>query len=540
MTILGIAAGIAGVLGAVFLHIGAQPQALLFSNLDLKEAGQITQALDQANIKYESRGDGSTIMVNRDEVAKARMMLAGKGLPTQGSVGYEIFDNAPALGQTEFVQNLNNQRALEGELARTIRSIRGIDSARVLLVMPKRELFQDEAQQPTASVVLGISGSDLNGDQVRAIRNLVASAVPNLKPEKVTVVDSRNHLLAAGDETDAALGVGAAQHKNEVEESLRKRVKEIVEGVVGPGAARVTVTADVDQTATTQEKIQYDPDGSVVRSTSTSESTDKSTSPDSNGLTTASANIPNGNPAAPGASTSGNQSGSTTETTNYEVSKTTTTTVTQPGDVKKLAVSVAVDDSVTPSKDGKTPDAYAKRSADDMQKIDALVKAAIGYDQARGDQVQVINVRFNHNVGDTVGGVAAKAPLMDFDKNDIMRGAEIAVLLVVALLTVFLVARPLMKFINSGPTTYLSAANSGGQLAMPAGAGAPAMAGGAPAGAAIAAPATAMVPTVEDTRIDIARIEGQVKASSVKKVSEFVERHPEESLSILRGWLHDS
>ena len=135
--------------------------------------------------------------------------------------------------------------------------------------------------------------------------------------------------------------------------------------------------------------------------------------------------------------------------------------------------------------------------------------------------------------------MAAKSPLMDFDKNDIMRGAEIAVLLVVALLTLFLVARPLMKFINSGPTTYLSAANSGGQLAMPAGAGAPAMAA-TPAGAAIAAPATAVVPTVEDTRIDIARIEGQVKASSVKKVSEFVERHPEESLSILRGWLHDS
>ncbi|MBW8734396.1 MAG: flagellar M-ring protein FliF, partial [Asticcacaulis sp.] len=393
------------------------------------------------------------------------------------------------------------------------------------------------AQQPTASVVLGIAGSDLNGDQVRAIRNLIASAVPNLRPDKVTVVDDRNHLLAAGDETDAALGAGAAQHKTEVEESLRKRVKEIVEGVVGPGAARVTVTADVDQSAVTQEKVQFDPDGQVVRSTQTSESKDKSSSPDSNGVTSVSANIPNGNPSAPGASATGNESGTTTETTNYEISKTTTTTVTQPGEVRKLAVSVAVDDAVTP-KDGKTPDAYARRSADDMQKIDALVKAAIGYDQARGDQVQVLNVRFNHSVGDTVGGVASKTPLLDFDKNDIMRGGEIAVLLVVALLTLFLVARPLMKFINSGPTTYLSMANQPGQPAM---AGMqPAMAS-TPQGAAIAAPAAAMVPIVEtDPRIDIARIEGQVKASSVKKVSEFVERHPEESVSILRGWLHDS
>ncbi len=541
MTILGIAAGVAGVLGAVFLHVGAQPQALLFSNLDLKEAGQITQSLDQANIKYEVKGDGSTIMVDRDEVAKARMMLATKGLPTQGSVGYEIFDNAPALGQTEFVQNLNNQRALEGELARTIRSIRGIDSARVLLVMPKRELFEDEAQQPTASVVLGISGNDLNGEQVRAIRNLVASAVPNLRPDKVTVVDDRNHLLAAGDETDAAVGAGAAQHKNEVEDNLRKRVKEIVEGVVGAGAARVTVTADVDQTSTTQEKVQYDPDGQVVRSTQTSESNDKSTAGDTNGVVSAAANIPGGTTANGSGGGTGNQSGTTSETTNYEISTTKTTTVTGPGEVKKLAVSVAVDDSVTPSKDGKAPDTYKKRSPEDMQKIHDLVAAAIGFDQNRGDQLQVVNVTFNHAVGDTAGGVGSKTPLLDFDKNDIMRGAEIGVLLLVALLTLFMVARPLIKFVSGGPTTYLSTAN-GGALAAAGGApaGAVGFQGGAPALAGVGG-GSSMVPVTEaEQRIDIARIEGQVKASSVKKVSEFVERHPEESVSILRGWLHDS
>ncbi len=549
MTILGIAAGVAGVLGAVFLHIGAQPQALLFSNLDLKEAGQITQALDQANIKYEVKGDGSTIMVDRDHVATARMMLAGKGLPSQASVGYEIFDNAPALGQTEFVQNLNNQRALEGELARTIRSIKGIDSARVLLVMPKRELFEDEAQQPTASVVLGVTGNTLNGDQVRAIRNLVASAVPNLKPDKVTVVDDQNHLLAAGDDTDAVMGVGAAQHKNEVEDSLRKRVKDIVEGVVGPGAARVTVTADVDQTSTTKEQVDYNPDGQVVRSQQTSESNDKQASGDNAGVTTAAANIPGGTQQAANIPLPGNQSNSNTETTNYEISSTKTTTVTGPGELKKLAVSVAVDDISVPSKDGKSPPTYQKRSDADMQKIKDLVIAAAGIDDKRGDTIQVLNVTFNHNVSDLPGGVAAKAPLLDFDKNDIMRGAEIAVLLVVALLTLFMVARPLMKFINAGPTTYLSAANSGGQLAMPGMAGAaggPAMAavgGGVSGGgsAALAAPGGGIVPmTEQEARIDIARIEGQVKASSVKKVSEFVERHPEESVSILRGWLHDN
>ena len=545
MTILGIAVGLVGVLAAVFLHLGAQPQALLFSNLDLKEAGEITQNLDQAGIKWQSQGDGSTIMVNRDEVAKARMMLASKGLPTQASVGYEIFDNAPALGQTEFVQNLNNQRALEGELARTIRSIKGISSARVLLVMPKRELFSDEAQSPTASVVLGIAGNDLTGDQVRAIRNLVASAVPNLKSDKVTVVDDRNHLLAAAGDDDTALNGTGLAHKNEVEESLRKRVKDIVEGVVGPGAARVTVTAALDPTSTTKESVEYNPDGQVVRSEQTNESTDKTTSPDSNGVTTASANIPGGQ-QAPNIALSGNQSGTNSETKNYQISTTKTTTITSASEIKKLAVSVAVDDVIVPSKDGKSPDTFTKRSADDMKKINDLVAAAVGIDATRGDQLQVVNVRFNHDIGSTLGGVAAKTPLMDFDKNDIMRAAEIGVLTLVALLTIFLVARPLMKFINSGPTTYLAAANNGGQMAVAGGAPMPAgmVAAGAPGAAQVAfqAPAgQAPVPYQEvDPRIDIARIEGQVKASSVKKVSEFVDRHPEESVSILRGWLHDS
>ncbi|MGZ3298994.1 MAG: flagellar basal-body MS-ring/collar protein FliF, partial [Asticcacaulis sp.] len=172
--ILGAGAGVAAVLAAVFLHMGAQPDELLYSNLDLKEAQQITADLDQAGIKYQLKADGSTVMVERGSKDKARLLLAGKGLPTAGSVGYEIFDSAPALGQTEYVQNLNNQRALQGELARTIQTLHGIASARVHLVLPKRDLFQEEAAKPTASVVVSLSGGDLNSDQVRSIRNLIA------------------------------------------------------------------------------------------------------------------------------------------------------------------------------------------------------------------------------------------------------------------------------------------------------------------------------------------------------------------------------
>lgn len=537
--ILGAAAGVAAVLAAIILHVSAQPQSLLYSNLDLKEAGEITTNLDQAGIKYTAKGDGSAIMVDRDKVATARMMLASKGLPTAGSVGYEIFDKAPTLGQTEFVQNLDNQRALEGELSRTINTLKGVSSTRVHLVMPKRELFTDTAQQAKATVVLGLSSGNPNAEQVGAIRNLVASAVPNLKPSDVTIVDDRNHLLAAGGD-ESANGLGAA-HRDEVEDTLRKRITDIVEGVVGPGAARVTVTADLDQTSTTKEQIQFDPDGQVVRSTQTSESNDKTADPNTNGAVTASANIPGGQ-QQPGASTATQQSGTTSELTNYEISKTTTTSVTAPGEVKKLAVAVVVDGTLTPSKDGKAPPVYAARSPEDMQKIEDLVRAAVGIDATRGDVVKVTNIRFNHGDVDVAGGTGGKASMFNFDKNDIMRALEVAVLFVVALLTLLLVARPLLKYITSSPTHYLVAGNSGA-LSGPEGL---ALAG-APAG--LSGPAESHFPQIgngglapvvnEPSGIDIARIEGQVKASSVKKVSEFVDRHPEESVSILRAWLHE-
>ena len=202
--IIGVSAGVAAALVALVLNVGTQPKALLYSNLDLKEAASISQALDQAGVKYEAKGDGSTIMVARDKVASTRLMLSSKGLPTSGSVGYEIFDNASALGQTDFVQNLNRQRALEGELARTIRSLDGVTFARVQLVLPKRQLFEEETQQPSASVVIGVAGREPSSDQVRALQNLVAGAVPDLKPERVTIVDQNSKMLGGGDGSAAA------------------------------------------------------------------------------------------------------------------------------------------------------------------------------------------------------------------------------------------------------------------------------------------------------------------------------------------------
>ena len=533
--ILGVGGGAAALILTIVVNLSAEPMSLLYSNLDLREAGSITSSLDQAGIKYEVKGDGSTIFVPRDKVATTRLMLAGKGLPTASSVGYEIFDNQNALGQTDFVQQLNMKRATEGELARTIRALDGVTFARVHLVLPERQLFQDTADQASASVTIGVGAREPSSDQVRAVQNLVAGAVPNLKPERVVVIDQQGKTLSA--ESDGAAGGKAAQDaKAAIEDTIRARVKNLVEGVVGVGKARVQVSADVDMSQVTTQEEKFDPDGQVVRSEQTNESSSKDNqgASGSTSATSASNNIPGGTVTAPNSSQSGSENSGTESTTNYEISKTVTTQVQQPGAIKRLSVAVAVDGISTPGKDGK-PGPYTPRSADEMQRLDALVKAAIGYSTDRGDQVQVVNVRFPDATDGE--GVSASNPLTGFDKNDIMRVAELGILGVVALLLLLFVLRPLIRTaaagveamgslpapMGSSVTRVTSVQEGGGHGYIESG------------GQPLALPG----PDIEQ-KIDIARIEGQVKASSIKRVADFVDKHPEESVSILRTWLHES
>ena len=526
-TLAGVAAGVAAVLVVLMLRIGQAPDALLYSNLDLREAAEITAALDTAGSKYSSRGDGSTIFVSRDEVGTARMLVAGKGIVTSGSVGYEIFDSQSVLGQTEFQQNLNAKRALEGELSRNIMTLRGVTMARVLIALPERALFQAEAAEPTASVVVGLGGRDLTADQIRGIRSLVASSVPNLKPTRVTVMDDTNRTLAAGGDEDGFSGASADRMKATTEAQLQARVMDVVQGIVGPGAARVQVTAEIDHSRSTTQEQRFDPDGQVVRSMAINGSNSQDTTGQPVGGVGADQNIPGGE--APGLAAQGSTRTDETETTNYEISNTTTTTVREPGEVKKLAVAVAVDGVWTPGADGAEP-TYEPRTPEQITEIEELVKAAVGFSAERGDIVRVSNVAFNREVAPN-GGTEAGGGLFDFTKNDMMRGIELLVLLITGILLILFVLRPLLK------------ATAGG-----GGGGVPALAGGngvtpvqttAVGATGQAAAGQLTGPSDMEQRLDIARIEGQVKASSVKKVSEFVEKHPEESTSILRSWVHE-
>jgi flagellar M-ring protein FliF len=530
--LLGVGGGGAALIITILLNLAAPPMSLLYSNLDLREAGTITQALDQAGVKYELRGDGSTVMVSRDKVATARLMLAGKGLPTASSVGYEIFDSQSALGQTDFVQQLNMKRATEGELARTIRALDGVTFARVHLVLPERQLFQDATDQASASVTIGVGAREPSTDQVHAVQNLVAGAVPDLKPERVVVIDQHGKTLSA--EGDSSLGGKAAQDaKAAIEDGIRARIKNLVEGVVGPGKARVQVSADVDMAQVTTQEEKYDPDGQVVRSTQTNETNAKdSQGGASTGAASASTNVPGGTNSTSTTNPTGSENTGSESTTNYEISKTTTTQVQQPGTIKRLSVAVAVDGATAVAKDGK-PGPYSPRSAEEMQHLNDLVKAAMGFSTDRGDQLQVVNVRFAD--AEDGEGVSAASPLMGFDKNDIMRSVELGVLALVSILILFFVLRPLIRSAAAG--AQLMAAGGHGLITTRV----VTTADGQPMGidSATGQPLALPGPDIEQ-KIDIARIEGQVKASSIKRISEFVDKHPEESVSILRSWLHES
>jgi flagellar M-ring protein FliF len=234
----------------VGMRVTAPSMAPLFTELSLEDSNRVVKELESQGIPFELRGDGSTVLIPKDQVTRARMRLAEGGLPRGGSVGYEIFDKSDTLGTTSFVQSVNHLRALEGELARTIRSIDRVSAARVHLVIPERQLFQRDRQDPSASIVLRVR-SQLEQPQVRAIRHLVASAVRGLKPERVSIVDEQGRLLADGvGAADAGVAPLLDERNAAFEQRMKNQVESIVTSVVGPGRARVTVSSNRLRTAT--------------------------------------------------------------------------------------------------------------------------------------------------------------------------------------------------------------------------------------------------------------------------------------------------
>jgi len=282
---IGAMAGVAAALTGFFLYVFgliAEPQkAILFSGLEARDASAVVAKLDALSVPYEQKGDGGTILIPADQVTKIRMQLATDGLPSAG-VGYEIFDKSDTFGTTAFVQNVNRLRALEGELARTIRSLDSIVSARVHLVIPDRQIFARDNQPPSASVVVK-TRSRLSRGQVSAIQHLVAAAVAGLTPNNVALIDDKGELLAGGNgDGDNASGAVQEERISGFEDRLRQRVENIVSSIVGPGHSRVQVAADMDFNRVTETAETFAPDAEsawIVRSSRTRSSSSSARKP---------------------------------------------------------------------------------------------------------------------------------------------------------------------------------------------------------------------------------------------------------------------
>jgi flagellar M-ring protein FliF len=518
MAMIAVTAALIGFFAFVIMRVTTPQMTTLFTDLSLEDSSSIIKDLDRQGIPYEMRNEGSVIMVPKDKVTRLRMKLAEGGLPKGGGVGYEIFDKSDALGTTSFVQNINHLRALEGELARTIRAVDRIQAARVHLVLPERPLFSREAPEPSASIVVRVRGA-LEAQQIRAIRHLVASAVSGLKPQRVSIVDESGQLLADGAASDADQAVGDERHAA-FEKRMRKQVEDIVSSVVGQGRARVELAADFDYNKITQTSDKFDPEGRVLRSSQTRE--ESSATAENNGQVTVNNELP-GNQQNNNAPTARDQSKKTEETNNYEISRTTKTEVTEAGRVNRISVAVLVDGAYTKNDKGEL--VYKERAKEELDRIAALVRSAIGFDQKRGDQVEVVNLKFAE--APAVAPIAEPSGLfgmLQFTKDDVMYIIELGVMMLLGIVVMFMVVRPLVKRILA--SEEMAALTRALPEPEPA--------------EAQATPGQALLPGATANFIDVAQVQGQVHAQSVHRVGELAERNPNETAAIVRQWLSEA
>ena len=513
--------------------------ALLYGDLDPQDSGQIIQTLQSKNIPYDIKAGGKQIFVPGDQVLQLRVSLAESGLPGGGSVGYEIFDNNQGIGTTNFVQNINLVRALEGELARTIGAMRNVRGARVHLVMPRRELFSREKQEASASVVLQVQGSSrLNNEQVQAIQHLIAAAVPSMDPQKISVLDDRGQLLARGNGDSASAAAGTADEMRVgFENRMRQAIIELLERTVGLNRVRAEINAEIDYDRVVENAEIFDPDSQVARSTQTVQENENSSENDDQDTVTVQNNLPETEATAAGNGTSAaSQVSRTEETVNFEITKTIRNRVKESGQIKRLSVAVLVDGKYIENDDGDK--VWQPRAADELAQLETLVKSAVGFNEQRGDSVEIVNMQF------------VKLEPLEFDdgslflgisKEEFMQLAEILVLAVVGLLVILLVVRPVLtRLFESMPTAL--AGGSAGALGDQEGV-ALAQLTGPEATADMAELLEEDEEEIEDESlldqmIDINQVEGRVRASSLKQIGEIVDKHPEEAIAIVRNWMY--
>lgn len=513
----------------ISMRISTPELKLLYSDLSTTDAAAVAAKLEENDITYEISADGSRISAPEDQIGRARMLLAAEGLPNGGSLGYELFDEQSGFGTTNFVQNINQVRALEGELARTISSLDNIRSARIHLVLPQRELFSRESRPSSASVFLGVRpGANVARQQILAIQSLVASAVPELKISNVSIIDSDGNLLAKGEEdADNLLSAQAEEMRRNFESRLSDKIEDQVGRIVGFGNVRAIVTAEMNFDRISTNEELFDPETQVVRSSQVTEESNTERDPTPEDIS-----VQNNLPGVGGDLLVDNapsaESTRLEEVTNFEISRTVRNTVREAGEITKLSVGVLVDGRYTTDEDGQR--VYEPRSQEELDQIEALVRSATGFDDMRGDSLEVVNLQFAKI--DTNEEFIDDSLLLGFDKGQLLDVAEFLIVGIMIVLVALLVLQPMVTRLLDAEAPEVDETLEADLLAA------------RPTNPALAAPDGGTGSAdgregeeEEESLINISGVDGKVKAAAVKKVEEIVENYPMETISVIRSWM---
>jgi flagellar M-ring protein FliF len=446
---LAIMAGIAlltlAVIGIASVYLNRPSYETLYVGLERSDVNQIGMVLAEAGMNFDVGSDGASVLVPVGTTAKARMLLAEKGLPTSANAGYELFDKVGSLGLTSFMQQVTRVRALEGEIARTIQSLAGVKAARVHIVMSERANFRREEQQPSASVVIRYAGVD-GGKAAMSIRHLVAAAVPGLSAEKVTVLDSAGNLLAAGDDpsnTSAARSLGV---ERTVESQIEDNIRRALTPYLGPDNFRASVKADVNTDTRQTEETIFDPESRVERSVQTVKANENSNQRQAATPTTVEQNLPETQAAATDGPQSSSQNDRKEEITNYEINSKKIATVSNGYSVTKMSIAVVVNQQRLMSVLGKDakPEQIAQRVAD----IKKMVASATGLDEKRGDIIDVSAVEFIDGLD---GQQLASPGILDAVSRYTGSLINAAAFIVVVFLVAFFGLRPMAAALSNKP-----------------------------------------------------------------------------------------
>lgn len=469
MLLIGVAAAVAA--GFAIVLWAQTPQfTQLHSNMDAAEAAEVAEVLQDANIDYKIAG--SNVLVAESQIYEARLQLAALGLPQNSAAGMDLLDENSSFGVSQFMENARYQHALEEELGRTIASLGAVREARVHLAIPKQTAFIRDDKMASASVFLQLHGGRiLADDQASAIVHMVASSVPNLVPSEVTVVDQHGRLLSTSDEQSAG-AQAASQFKfsRRLEETYKKRIEDLLTPLVGAGRVRAEVVADIDFTYTEETSESFDPARSVVRSEQFSEDNSTGAGPIAAGIPGALSNQP---PEATGAApdsvaTEGEEAearnSSRSSTRNYEVDRTIRHTRPQSGAIRRLSVAVLINDS--PTEEGA--ESQPGLTDADIERYTALVREAVGFNEARGDSVVVLSEAFRAEEP-----IEAIEPPALWERPGVISAAKQVLGAILVLAIAFGVVRPMLRgVVTAGPVggEYLAASGgpgggaAGGQL----------------------------------------------------------------------------